>query len=1344
MAAKPDPTGARDGSHMNSSLQSLLLTTAMNEDTEKTERSLADVKSDLINLASSAETINPSFLSLHREIFTSLAQPSNDPTKANIQAADALLIWYLRAIQSIKAGNEWSKCNFEGIAHSKVFEWATSSLEFSHGAQANAGLGLLKRMVQFICLHECGIQLCSQWALQLYTGCHNKKERFQMLETVVKECPEVAECIKKNDPQFVKNILLSLRTGAVANASSKCLVALLQNLHLKFLSEEDFVAFWATEVIQAMAFSDLQRKNIHQYFLPLAFRITPNCLKIFVTSYLKDHDEDRLTVLLMNQKMFKSKDPIETGIISELEVMDALLADKERVRLLALDLVVSCIRTSTVPGEHILNLLKNKDALDGFVEDTRSPETRDAFCSTLRKAVISLKNCYVHNITKSPESIKLTLTFLQDYFFQWVNPSSSYLPLFIALSFFELLVEEEFDGISRQKQKNKRVMTILEIYNEPFISVLLRFLTNNYEDIRMKSRKLLQRAPEFAFLEVQSDLISQYYNNAFESLKSVKGRKSDENVNLLLFLMSKESSDFSQINKYLSHPQLNLNNLANSSPHGVYAFHSKFINEFSILISSQKLYFGDLFRQLMGSCEQLWSKYKANTTFNTLEDSEGMEATSWRPIRESAILLASIIEADRKNNYELLDDESLLQACDLIIDQLSNITHRGVFMAVYDAYVKACCACLERPIMMHYPLDWLEKSLDIIKSKTQFVSRRSGGLPFLITGVLNGLYKKKLYQDKLREVFTKLAAFTQIPLREEDRSTSGFPQVHSFNCIKQMFLDSLLFPQSKRYIYEAFCLALDSIDSPEWSIKNAALMLFSSLVNRLFGTNMVGNLLTGMKTTVFFAMYRGIEERCLDRLSTSKSKSIESLICILTILERLDWNGNNNSAAVKFKTLLDEHCLGHKQWKIRQLAARVLAKMTAPSKAEEFAAACLMSVRACNSYNLVHGKLLLVLNLQKRGVKIPSHSLVYAMKSPALACHQIVNALLDIIDTHEYLQGEIILSLEILYHDYLRRKKRYPDNTRDECLIRVTKLIFKGNDESLKSLFECLIAADFYKSLEAALDICKQMDNLPVDVIKTLKENASDPKTWNPLRVEIMKLLISKGIYIKTPLPDSEWSKELQVLSFVAQDKLDIQKLKPLLHVSQPEETRLLCVDAMSRALEKASNDDPYCDDIFVLLLLTSRSESREVRRKAADALAKHCGLPSTWSTPYTFRMALKLKSPFQLRDSSVLYDYLALFRQNFRDFEKKDLLDLDRDDLYMNEMRVYVELANAVNGSIDIDIDKVLSLIDNKGILRSWEYDYLFHTGLSKVMTTASEEDRIRIRQGLAKIGYIETPVSS
>lgn len=148
MAAKPDPTGARDGSHMNSSLQSLLLTTAMNEDTEKTERSLADVKSDLINLASSAETINPSFLSLHREIFTSLAQPSNDPTKANIQAADALLIWYLRAIQSIKAGNEWSKCNFEGIAHSKVFEWATSSLEFSHGAQANAGLGLLKRMVQ--------------------------------------------------------------------------------------------------------------------------------------------------------------------------------------------------------------------------------------------------------------------------------------------------------------------------------------------------------------------------------------------------------------------------------------------------------------------------------------------------------------------------------------------------------------------------------------------------------------------------------------------------------------------------------------------------------------------------------------------------------------------------------------------------------------------------------------------------------------------------------------------------------------------------------------------------------------------------------------------------------------------------------------------------------------------------------------------------------------------------------------------------------------------------------------------------------------------------------------------
>lgn len=1330
----------RDLHHMSFIVRKLYTTSAMGKRRgSKSSRAIAELKNELIALTPSEETLDPHFLSIRSQLFHALHGGAHDAVKRNTQGADALLIWYLRAVQAIKAGADASVIPKEEVLTDEVFNWAKKRLSFSHTPQANAGLALLRRVIHLFNVLDAnrGAELCGSWASRMFQSQMNKKEHFQIIELLAKEGSDVSQRLRVSHPHFIETLLSSLDSGATANAASKCLAVILQNLQ-QSSSETDFVSYWAESVITGLQNPKLA-PNITQHLLPLLLRLTPDSVDILIKNHISSSQPVvLLSVLNVSQKLAKSKDPVDSGLLTETELYELLVSDTENIRLSALQLVVSTIKTSREPSEHIHKMLSDERVLDGFVEDSRSPETRDAFSSTIRKAIISLKDCYIHNLASSPERTKSTLTLLKDNFFLWISPASSYMLLLIAFDFFEVLVEEEFDGITRKAKNQGLRQAVFEIYDDEFILKLLHFSTNNYEDIRRKARKLLERSPRSLPFDVQDAVSQDHFDNAFKALESVQGRKSDENVNLLMLYASYYYREPKLFTDFLSLAQDKLNNLGATSPHGYYSFFANILRTYPGFINEHLDSSTEWIISLLSSCQKLWDKYKANTTFETLEDSEGMEASSWRAVRESALLLDTIIQLN--SQYDILTKKDLLSACELARDQLGNITHRGVLSSVFNTYVSGCVACLNDEELATWPDRWLDESLELVKGKTQFVSRRSGGLPFLITGVLNAYTKKSNYQ-KLSYVMDELTSHTKAPLKEEERAKSGFPQVHAFNCIKHLYLDSVLFPYARRYLEDVLELSLRSINSPEWSIKNAALMLFSAIINRVFGTNMVNNQPSRMDLPELSDMFPSFEGTVREFLMDF-DVSVESALCILTILERTEMDVTDEYGLL-LVNLVQDYYLEHKKWKLRKMAARVVPNMLDLMETDELFNIFPEEAQWYNANNF-HGFLLLLKDISSRSnyddrVEVLSHAFDMQLKGQRW---QLFSAFLDLIPV---IPKYMATQLGNFFCHHIVQRSKYPHGAKHTTLAKLLRLLHayhesEGELGNAEDVILLGLSDEAYELQQLAIECCRSHQKLSPDLIQALQDVITNPLTWTLVRVDAMKLLVDNGIFTQVNVPDIEWSYELQVLCLVSQEKPGARELQKVLHPSQEEDSRLLCVDSISRAISNAENS-VYVDDLTVLLLLSCRGESRAVRRRAADTLCQIFNLSKDYSTSYIFKKAIEAHGPFDVLEGSILHDFLYLYKEDFEEFAKKEEFDLDRDDLYMNEVRLHRELSSVVSkDNLQHDTDSLLQLIEQKSCLKAWEYDYLFDTGLNKFMHLAGEDDKKRVKAALDSIKYSYT----
>ncbi|KAI8985419.1 putative death-receptor fusion protein-domain-containing protein [Pilobolus umbonatus] len=344
----------------------------------------------------------------------------------------------------------------------------------------------------------------------------------------------------------------------------------------------------------------------------------------------------------------------------------------------------------------------------------------------------------------------------------------------------------------------------------------------------------------------------------------------------------------------------------------------------------------------------------------------------WRAVKEASSLLQVIVtEAPPKDlPIALLTSDDLVKSGTLLRTLLTKIRHRGAFSAVYPAYV-----CLNSKLLKSQdvslsslPSLWLQENLDSLTSTNISITRRSAGLPLCILAIVTSDISPK--KELLRRTMKHLMKIAIIEPSQGADQKIDLPQVHAYNIMRIIFMDSKLGAHILEYVADGFALAINGFSSFSWAIRNCSVMLFSTLLQRTFGTKKTKdehstvNTLTGRE---FFVRFPDLHPYLLEELK----KAIEQLLAnsvsvqvhpglypILTLLSRMQPSTEDNDTKETVLTpfiSLVLPCATSAIYKTREMAARALVPLVidvVPTVKQ------LMEIKGSMTQNEIHGQLL--------------------------------------------------------------------------------------------------------------------------------------------------------------------------------------------------------------------------------------------------------------------------------------------------------------------------------------------------------------------------------------------------
>lgn len=111
-------------------------------------------------------------------------------------------------------------------------------------------------------------------------------------------------------------------------------------------------------------------------------------------------------------------------------------------------------------------------------------------------------------------------------------------------------------------------------------------------------------------------------------------------------------------------------------------------------------------------------------------------------------------------------------------------------------------------------------------------TRRSAGIPALVTGILAANSQNPTFQ----EVMEELKSLARQPVTLTNTDATNLPQVHAINCLKEIFKSSTL-KRSESHIADCLQLAADSLNSDTYDFTSTAICsLLTSPLAGLSGT----------------------------------------------------------------------------------------------------------------------------------------------------------------------------------------------------------------------------------------------------------------------------------------------------------------------------------------------------------------------------------------------------------------------------------------------------------------------------------------------------------------------------
>ncbi|KAJ3359039.1 hypothetical protein GGF32_009651 [Allomyces javanicus] len=353
---------------------------------------------------------------------------------------------------------------------------------------------------------------------------------------------------------------------------------------------------------------------------------------------------------------------------------------------------------------------------------------------------------------------------------------------------------------------------------------------------------------------------------------------------------------------------------------------------------------------------------EGNLPDDVREDVDGDEATetsqlvlsySWRVVKQACDLLGGVAaKIAVKGNVEFFRKTG-----EYFIGLMQTIRHRGAFSAVSPNLIVLCDRITEETDQVK---TWLQNTLHSVADTDFSVTRRSGGLPYLIVALVTSPGCRKWLPITFAHLFDAVDAAPAQAAVEV--------QVNCMNVLRRLFEDSLLAKDASAFIGPGFMLAIRKLTHADWGVRNAGLMLFSTLINRIFGSKKVKderhvlNKVTGKE---FFHRFPALHTFLLEHLglaaAAEDSAASAALFPLLTLLARMApsvFDAANAHLSLAAFVPVGMACAASRQWKVREMAAEAMVSLVSADAVAEHCAAVIRDRIPNAGHNAVHGYLL--------------------------------------------------------------------------------------------------------------------------------------------------------------------------------------------------------------------------------------------------------------------------------------------------------------------------------------------------------------------------------------------------
>lgn len=199
-------------------------------------------------------------------------------------------------------------------------------------------------------------------------------------------------------------------------------------------------------------------------------------------------------------------------------------------------------------------------------------------------------------------------------------------------------------------------------------------------------------------------------------------------------------------------------------------------------------------------------------------DTQVILSFCWRALREASTLLRIVVQ---RAPIPTLLETDFITAGELSLSWLTEVRHRGAFSAVFPNYIdlnKILQTRKTSTTLSAMPKLWLERNIDELTKTTHSkdITRRSGGLPMSIISLMISEVESGHGQRTLVDLsMHRLIELVSTPVERTNDSVE-LPQVHGFNTLKDIFLESKLATCSIDYVEKCFNISIDGFSSRLW------------------------------------------------------------------------------------------------------------------------------------------------------------------------------------------------------------------------------------------------------------------------------------------------------------------------------------------------------------------------------------------------------------------------------------------------------------------------------------------------------------------------------------------------